>query len=234
MTVNYMREAATVHVGTFLKLLFRWRGSVWKIIWKELNIYLFIYFNICVGYQFLIKGSDFGPAFERLSRYCRTLMRDASTVLTFALGFYVSQIADRWWKVFMTIPWPDTFGLQTCAFLRSRTSEEGSKTDRMIRKTAMRYVILTYVLVFRDISERIRRRFPTYDHLPDGTSKDRYFQLNSPVQMGKEELTEDELETNRTIRDAIGRRHPSSVVRWGFAARFTAPAMVQVHHGQRD
>ncbi|WKX91836.1 hypothetical protein Q1695_010121 [Nippostrongylus brasiliensis] len=165
MTVNYMREAATVHVGTFLKLLFRWRGSVWKIIWKELNIYLFIYFNICVGYQFLIKGSDFGPAFERLSRYCRTLMRDASTVLTFALGFYVSQIADRWWKVFMTIPWPDTFGLQTCAFLRSRTSEEGSKTDRMIRKTAMRYVILTYVLVFRDISERIRRRFPTYDHL---------------------------------------------------------------------
>ncbi|KAK5985712.1 Bestrophin [Trichostrongylus colubriformis] len=35
----------------------------------------------------------------------------------------------------------------------------------MIRKTVMRYVILCYVLVFRDISERIRRRFPTYNHL---------------------------------------------------------------------
>ncbi|EYC37475.1 hypothetical protein Y032_0787g2345 [Ancylostoma ceylanicum] len=29
----------------------------------------------------------------------------------------------------------------------------------------MRYFILSYVLVFRDISERIRRRFPTYSHL---------------------------------------------------------------------
>ncbi|KAK6044146.1 Bestrophin [Cooperia oncophora] len=39
------------------------------------------------------------------------------------------------------------------------------KTDRMSRKTVMRYVTLCYVLVFRDISERIRRRFPTYNHL---------------------------------------------------------------------
>ncbi|KAL6730915.1 hypothetical protein Aduo_001836 [Ancylostoma duodenale] len=29
----------------------------------------------------------------------------------------------------------------------------------------MRYFMLSYVLVFRDISERIRRRFPTYNHL---------------------------------------------------------------------
>ncbi|VDO93332.1 unnamed protein product [Haemonchus placei] len=35
----------------------------------------------------------------------------------------------------------------------------------MTRKTIMRYMILSYVLVFRDISERIRRRFPTYNHL---------------------------------------------------------------------
>lgn len=39
------------------------------------------------------------------------------------------------------------------------------KTDRLIRKTMMRYVILTYVLVFRDISEQLRRRFPSYNHL---------------------------------------------------------------------
>lgn len=65
----------------------------------------------------------------------------------------------------MTIPWPDTFGLQICAFVRSRHGEKDSKTDRLIRKTMMRYVILTYVLVFRDISEQLRRRFPTYNHL---------------------------------------------------------------------
>ncbi|VDO70995.1 unnamed protein product [Heligmosomoides polygyrus] len=95
MTVNYMRDAATVRLGTFLKLLFRWRGSVWKLIWKELILFLFIYFNLCVLHRFFLKGSDVGPTFERLVMHCRTLMRDASTVLTFALGFYVSQIADR-------------------------------------------------------------------------------------------------------------------------------------------
>ncbi|VDM59606.1 unnamed protein product [Angiostrongylus costaricensis] len=46
MTVNYMQAAATARVGTFLKLLFRWRGSVWKTIWKELAIFLFLYFNV--------------------------------------------------------------------------------------------------------------------------------------------------------------------------------------------
>ncbi|EYC29649.1 hypothetical protein Y032_0006g3100 [Ancylostoma ceylanicum] len=46
MTVNYMQAAATAKVGTFLKLLLRWRGSVWKIVWKELTIFLFLYFNL--------------------------------------------------------------------------------------------------------------------------------------------------------------------------------------------
>ncbi|KAK6029035.1 hypothetical protein OSTOST_04861, partial [Ostertagia ostertagi] len=94
MTVNYMRDAATVRVGTFIRLLFRWRGSVWKIIWKELTIYLFFYFNICVVYRFFLKGNEYGRIFERLVRHCRSLSREAATVLSFAMGFYVSQISD--------------------------------------------------------------------------------------------------------------------------------------------
>lgn len=53
MTVNYMRDAATVRLGTFLKLLFRWRGSVWKLIWKELILFLFIYFNLWYVWRFM-------------------------------------------------------------------------------------------------------------------------------------------------------------------------------------
>ncbi|KJH42945.1 hypothetical protein DICVIV_11047 [Dictyocaulus viviparus] len=128
MTVNYMREAATARLGTFLKLLFRWRGSVWKTIWKELAIYLFFYFNLSVFYRFMLKGNSYGVIFELFVTHCRNLSRGAATVLSFALGFYVSQISDR------------------------------------------------------DISERIRRRFPTYNHLvrmPFFHYSSRNYNLNS-------------------------------------------------------
>ena len=37
-----------------------------------------------------------------------------------------------------------------------------------MKKTIVRYLSLSYVLVFRDISERIKSRFPTLGHL-EGT-----------------------------------------------------------------
>ncbi|KAK6729901.1 hypothetical protein RB195_006761 [Necator americanus] len=77
----------------------------------------------------------------------------------------MGRIHFRWWKVFMTIPWPDNLGLLMCSYIRTRSDEKDANTDRIIRRTVMRYFILCYVLVFRDISERIRRRFPTYNHL---------------------------------------------------------------------
>ncbi|CAJ0593764.1 unnamed protein product [Cylicocyclus nassatus] len=165
MTVNYMQAAATARGGSFIKLLFRWRGSVWKLVWKELTIFLFVYFNMSVLYRFFLKGNVLGTTFELIVRHCRSLFSQTEPVISFAMGFYVAQIADRWWRIFMTIPWPDSFGLHLCGLLRSRTGEKYTEADRTVRRTVMRYVILTYVLVFRDISERLRRRFPTYNHL---------------------------------------------------------------------
>lgn len=43
MTVNYMKEAATIHPWTYLKILFRWRGSIWKSVFSEMIVWLALY-----------------------------------------------------------------------------------------------------------------------------------------------------------------------------------------------
>ncbi|GMR53952.1 hypothetical protein PMAYCL1PPCAC_24147, partial [Pristionchus mayeri] len=166
MTVGYMKIAATANLGTFLRLLLRWRGSVWKGVWRELGVWLFIYNWISLLYRFYLRGTDYGERFELLVTNTDLLMSHARTALIFVLGFYVSHIATRWWNVFMEIPWPDTIALSIAAFLHSRPGME--KEDRTTRVNMMRYIVVSYVLVFRDVCERIRLRFPTYNHLKPG------------------------------------------------------------------
>ncbi|GMT30698.1 hypothetical protein PFISCL1PPCAC_21995, partial [Pristionchus fissidentatus] len=166
MTVGYMKIAATAKLGTFLRLLLRWRGSVWKGVWRELAAWLFIYNWISLLYRFYLRDTPNGDRFEQLVIYTDLLMSHARTALIFVLGFYVSHVAGRWWNVFMEIPWPDTIALSIAAFLHSRPGKE--KNDRDTRVNIMRYIVVSYVLVFRDVCERIRMRFPTLKHLTPG------------------------------------------------------------------
>ncbi|PIO65592.1 hypothetical protein TELCIR_12725 [Teladorsagia circumcincta] len=41
------------------------------------------------------------------------------------------------------------------------------KTERarMLRRTLIRYLVLTQAIVFRDVSAGVRKRFPTMNHL---------------------------------------------------------------------
>ncbi|CAJ0577169.1 unnamed protein product, partial [Mesorhabditis spiculigera] len=165
MTVPYMRQVATANTWAFIKLIFRWRGSVWKLVIWELIIWLYIYYLISFTYRFAIVHSQFEDVFIRTVRHIDALQTTYGTAVTFVLGFYVSEVAKRWWKVWMEIPWPDTVGLCIVAFYRDRKDAKGKAEDRMTRCTVVRYLVLSYVLVFRDINERIRKRFPTLVHL---------------------------------------------------------------------
>jgi hypothetical protein len=40
--------------GLFLKLLMRWRGSIYKLVWRDLLIYVVLYYMLSGTYRFLL------------------------------------------------------------------------------------------------------------------------------------------------------------------------------------
>ncbi|CAD6192082.1 unnamed protein product [Caenorhabditis auriculariae] len=151
MTISYS--------DTFIRLLFRWKGSLWKAIWKHLLLYLLIYYSINVLYRFWMTAEQqaiflkYVVLFDNWTR---------EIPLTFLLGFYVAMIVRRWWDCCQLISWPDHLLYNVSALIRGHDAE-----TRIIRKTIARYAILTSVLAWRSISLRVLTRYPTDDHLVD-------------------------------------------------------------------
>ncbi len=51
MTVTYTADVATSTFYNLHKLMFRWRGSIWQLVWHELLIWLLAYFALSVAYR---------------------------------------------------------------------------------------------------------------------------------------------------------------------------------------
>ncbi|XP_014253130.1 bestrophin-2-like isoform X2 [Cimex lectularius] len=157
MTVSYQYEVASSTSGGFTRLLFMWRGSLYKLIYRELLLFLVAFGLLSALYRnaFTLEQKRL---FEKVVIYCDTFIN--LIPLSFVLGFYVAYVAGRWWQQFMAIPWPDKV-MHSLALYVGGNDEQG----RILRRTLMRYLNLSLVLVLRSISSAVKRRFPTMDHL---------------------------------------------------------------------
>ncbi|XP_055953829.1 bestrophin-4-like [Argiope bruennichi] len=157
MTVSYSLDVAKARFGGFTKLLGRWKGSIYKIIWREFLLFCLAYALISVIYRNILDPIQ-KTMFEKL-----VLFVDGFTdmiPLSFVLGFYVSLIIGRWWGQYSTIPWPDRI-----CFLIASYVHGTDERSRMIRRTLARYLILIQVLTYQAVSTAVKRRFPTTQHL---------------------------------------------------------------------
>uniref|UniRef100_A0A6B2E7G4 Bestrophin homolog n=1 Tax=Phlebotomus kandelakii TaxID=1109342 RepID=A0A6B2E7G4_9DIPT len=158
MTVTYTGEVATCKgFGCFLKLLLRWRGSIYKLVWLDLVAFLSAYYMLSIIYR-LVLTSQQKVIFEALVNYCAAYTN--LIPLSFVLGFYVSIVMTRWWNQYSSIPWPDPIAVFVSANIHGQ-DERG----RVMRRTVMRYVCLCLTMVLTMISPRVKKRFPTLDHL---------------------------------------------------------------------
>ncbi|VDM30574.1 unnamed protein product, partial [Toxocara canis] len=99
---------------------------------------------------------SFFSTFEEVSRY---LDQELSFIpLTFILGFYVSTIVQRWTIIFTSMGY-----IESEALLIGNYVQGDDEETKMQRRAMVRYMCLSQLLVYRDISVPIRRRFPTYD-----------------------------------------------------------------------
>jgi len=161
MTVTYIQHVHTAgKVGAFLRLLTIWRGSVFSGIWRDLLLYCCLYAGISAGYRLgLSQDESHKQNFERM---CVYFARGGDYIpLSFILGFYVTQVVNRWWLQFRTIPWSDRLAFALITYL------PGNGREARLRKRVIRLASLSNILALRRMSTGIARRFPSYKHLQE-------------------------------------------------------------------
>ncbi|XP_029909460.1 bestrophin-2 [Myripristis murdjan] len=157
MTITYSRRVADAGLGTFSHLLLRWKGSIYKLLYRELIIFTVLYCFFSIVYRFVLNH-DQKRLFEKLSLYCD---RYAELIpVSFVLGFYVTLVVSRWWGQFESVPWPDRLAALVGGHVRG-----ADETARLTRRTLMRYANLSGVLIYRSVSTAVYKRFPTMEHL---------------------------------------------------------------------
>uniref|UniRef100_A0A1I7U9J3 Bestrophin homolog n=2 Tax=Caenorhabditis tropicalis TaxID=1561998 RepID=A0A1I7U9J3_9PELO len=161
MTISYS--------GNVIRLLLRWKGSIWRAVWVELLIYLFFFYAIRLFYRVGIDLIDetvegklrIRGMFESFCRQCDSYTK--LIPLTFLLGFYVSNVVSRWWRQFETLYWPEDILSVLCTILHQH-----DESSRRRRHVIAKYLNLSCALAWRDISSKIRLRFPTVHSLIEG------------------------------------------------------------------
>ncbi|XP_054084639.1 bestrophin homolog 1 isoform X3 [Zeugodacus cucurbitae] len=166
MTVSYAGEVPNgSSFGCFWRILWKWRGSVYKLVWRELIAYLCLYYTINLVYRFVLNEQQ-QIIFTKVRIYFG--QQGESIPMSFVLGFYVNKVVQRWWEQYRLLPWPDTLALFISAAIPNGTGGANkNETGRLMRRNIMRYMVLAYVITLQRISLRVKRRFPTTQHLVD-------------------------------------------------------------------
>ncbi|GMT21366.1 hypothetical protein PFISCL1PPCAC_12663 [Pristionchus fissidentatus] len=160
MTVSYTNEVSTAsHQFTFMKCLFRWRGSLWKAVWFELLIWCSAFAIISLAYRLAMTDAQriqFEWICPHAGRYAEILP------LSFLLGSYVTFVVSRWHKQFNSIGWVDRSIMLTSSYIGG-----ASERSKVLRRGVARQMCLLQVLILRLICVPVRKRFPTIESLRD-------------------------------------------------------------------
>ncbi|XP_068442754.1 bestrophin-3-like [Clinocottus analis] len=157
MTVTYSSKVANASFFSFHRLLLRWRGSIYKLLYREFTVFLLLYTLLSLIYRLVLSDHQ-KRLFEKLSMYCDKYAEQIP--VTFVLGFYVTLVVNRWWHQFVNLPWPDRLMVHISSCVQGK-----DEYGRLLRRTLVRYVNLTSLLIFRSVSTAVCKRFPTMDHV---------------------------------------------------------------------
>ncbi|XP_070575152.1 bestrophin-2a-like [Ptychodera flava] len=159
MTVSYSLKVSQASLCSFTRLLFMWQGSIYKLIWKELVVFLLLYYGMSLLYRFALTTPEQKETFELICVFFKDHIVSIIP-LSFVLGFYVSIVISRWWGMYETLPWTDSISQLFAAHIKGDDEE-----TRKCRRTLVRWLNLTATIVFTSVSVPVLKRFPTLGHL---------------------------------------------------------------------
>lgn len=143
----------------FFKLFSVWRGSVIKLIYHNMLIFLLLYYTLQFLYRYVFMEDPYQK--EVFEVICIYVGRNMDKIpLTFLIGFYVQQVVSRWWSMFTVLPYPDRIALKLISYCPGK-----GHFQKNLRRTVMRYVNLSTILVYRLVSKKVKDRFPDFDSL---------------------------------------------------------------------
>ncbi|RCN29973.1 Bestrophin [Ancylostoma caninum] len=155
MPYNYQYDMATSKATVVFKLLFRWRGSVWRAVYVEYLIWLSAYAILSCVYRFALNTEQQGK-FEKFAEFCDK--RLSYIPMNFMLGFFVTVVVNRWVTQFANLGMIDNIALFTSQLIKGNDDR-----GKNLRRNIVRYCVASQCLVFRDIHLGVRRRFPTLE-----------------------------------------------------------------------
>uniref|UniRef100_A0A915A913 Bestrophin homolog n=3 Tax=Parascaris TaxID=6254 RepID=A0A915A913_PARUN len=157
MTIQYNHLLASSSALNFFRVMFRWKGSVWKAVVIELVSWSLCYQLIALVYCHLLSDRH-QKMFQSVALGVNKRM--GYIPLEFILGFFVNAVVKRWTDAFHNMGY-----LEDQAMLVGNVIRGDDDESRMMRRTIVRYLCLSQVLVFRDISILVRKRFPSYESI---------------------------------------------------------------------
>ena len=54
--ISDVKVATCSGLGVFWRLLFQWRGSIYKLVWQNLLLYMTLYYGLSLMYRFLLDS----------------------------------------------------------------------------------------------------------------------------------------------------------------------------------
>ncbi|VDN85684.1 unnamed protein product [Brugia pahangi] len=161
MTLSYHHQLASLSPLAIFRVLFRWKGSVWKLIYKELFVWTILFLAISFIYRSdYILNAKQKIILGNLAYYFDTRLEYIP--ITFILGFFVDTILSRWSNIITNLGYIESYAL----FI-SNCIHGNDENTKELRRTLVRYLCLTQIFIFRDISIQVQKRFPTIDSMVD-------------------------------------------------------------------
>ncbi|KAM8792343.1 LOW QUALITY PROTEIN: bestrophin-4 [Rhynchonycteris naso] len=162
MTVSYTLKVAEARFGGFSGLLLHWRGSIYKLLYKEFLLFTVLYALLSITYRLhltfprLLLSQEQRHVYAQVARYCNLIP------LSFVLGFYVTLVVNRWWVQYTSIPLPDQLMCVISASVHGLDQH-----GHVLRSTLVRCANLASVLVLGSVNTRVLKRFPAGEHVVD-------------------------------------------------------------------
>ncbi|VDM48073.1 unnamed protein product [Toxocara canis] len=157
MTIHYAPSVANASYDRFAKVMFRWRGSLWKLIYIDVIGWCILYAAISVLYRVGLHGES-KAIFETIVSLC--YQTNDWIPLAFILQGFVSLVLNRWWSVVSNIGFIDNLALIVTNYVRGK-----DERSIMFKRNIIRHMTLVQAMVYRSISPPVMRKYPTLESL---------------------------------------------------------------------